>query len=80
MSFSVHLSNELVERLDQAARESGKTRNALVREAVGEWLDRRASKWPASVMSFRGVRGITRFEENRKELRPPRTPLSALSA
>ncbi len=46
MNFSVHLSDDLVERLNQTARESGKTRNALIREAVGEWLGRRrAAKW-----------------------------------
>jgi len=81
MNFSVHLSNELVERLDRAATENGKTRNALVREAVGEWLDRRRPRmWPASVMSFRGIRGIIRFEESRKELKPPKPALRALSA
>ena len=81
MNFSIHLSNEVVERLDRAATEIGKTRNAVVREAVAEWLDRRrVSKWPSSVLSFKGLRGITRFEESREELRPPRTPFSALSA
>jgi predicted transcriptional regulator len=70
MNFSVHLNNELVDDLDQAAKESGKTRNALVREAVAEWLDRRRrGKWSASVMNFRGMREVTRFEESRKELK-----------
>jgi Arc/MetJ-type ribon-helix-helix transcriptional regulator len=81
MSCSIHLSNEMVERLDRAASETGKTRNALVREAVAEWLDRRRmSQWPPSVMSFKGLQGVTRFDESRKELRPPRTPFGALSA
>jgi predicted transcriptional regulator len=81
MNFSVHLSNDLVERLDLAAKESGKTRNALVREAVGQWLERRrASKWPSAIMNFRGIAGIARFEESRKELKTPKPPFSALSA
>jgi predicted DNA-binding protein len=81
MNFSIHLSNEMVERLDRAASETGKTRNALVREAVAEWFDRRRmSKWPLSVVSFKGLQGVTRFEESRKELKPPRTPFGALSA
>jgi metal-responsive CopG/Arc/MetJ family transcriptional regulator len=81
MNFSIHLRDELVERLAQAAKESGKTRNALIGEAIGEWLDRRrTSKWPQSVMNFRGIRGIARFEESRKELKPPGTPFGALSA
>jgi predicted transcriptional regulator len=81
MDFSVRLSDELVERLNQTARESGRTRNALIREAVAEWLDRRRSgKWAAEVMNFRGIREIKRFEENRKKLKPPRSPFDALSA
>ena len=80
MNFSVHLNDELVEQLNQTARESGKTCNALIREAVGEWLDRRRSgKWPAEVMNFHGIREIKRFEENRKKLKPPRSPFDALS-
>ncbi len=59
MNFSVHLNDELVERLNQTARESGRTRNALIREAVGEWLNRRRpAKWPTEVMHFQGIRGI----------------------
>lgn len=81
MNFSVHLSDELVERLNQTAKESGKTRNALIREAVGAWFDRRRpAKWPAKVMNFGGVRGVKRFEENRKKLKPPRSPFDAVSA
>jgi Arc/MetJ-type ribon-helix-helix transcriptional regulator len=81
MNFSVHLNDELVERLNQTARESGKTRNALIREAVAEWLGRhRPARWPAEVMDFRGIRGLRRFEENRKNLKPPRSPFDAVSA
>ena len=51
MNFSVHLNDELVERLDQTAKESGKARNALIREAVAEWLGRRqAGNWPAEIL------------------------------
>jgi metal-responsive CopG/Arc/MetJ family transcriptional regulator len=80
MNFSVHLSDELVERLNQTARESGKTRNALIREAVAEWLGRRSAKWPVEVTNFHGIRRIKRFEENRKNLKPPRSPFDAFPA
>ena len=81
MNFSVHLSDELVERLNQTAKESGKARNALIREAVSEWLGRQQSgKWPAEVINFRGIRRLKRFEENRKELKAPRSPFDAVSA
>jgi hypothetical protein len=81
MNFSVHLNDKLVEELNQTARESGKARNALIREAVAEWLGRRKpGKWPAEVMNFRGIQGLQRFEKNRKELKPPHSPFDALSA
>jgi len=81
MNFSVHLNDELVERLKQTARESGRTRNALIREAVGEWLKRRRpDKWPAEVVNFRGIRGIRRFEDERKKLKPPPEPFDAHSS
>jgi predicted transcriptional regulator len=81
MNFSVHLSDELVRRLNQTARKSGRTRNALIREALADWLARRwPSEWPAEVASFRGVGEFSRFEENRKELKTPRSPFDAVSA
>lgn len=80
MNFSVHLNDNLVERLNRTARETGKPRNALIREAVAQWLVRRQpGKWPAEVMNFRAIRGIKRFEEDRKKLRPPRSPFDAVS-
>ncbi|MGH7780734.1 MAG: ribbon-helix-helix protein, CopG family [Candidatus Binataceae bacterium] len=81
MNFSVHLNDELIDQLNQSAREIGKTRNALIREAVAQWLSRRRPlKWPAEVANFRGFAGIKRFEAERKKLKPPRDPFDALSA
>jgi metal-responsive CopG/Arc/MetJ family transcriptional regulator len=81
MTFSIHLADELVQRLNRTAKECGRARNALIREAIKEWLDRRRPrKWPAEVMNFRGIRGIARFEQDRKLLKPPREPFDAVSA
>jgi hypothetical protein len=81
MTFSIHLDESLGVRLNRTAKESGKARNALIREAVREWLDRRRPReWPTEVMDFRGIPGIVRFEHGRKGLKPPRDPFNALSA
>lgn len=81
MNFSVYLDDEMVERLNCAARESRRTRNAVVREAVAEWLGRwKPSRWPAEILKFHGSRGIARFEDGRKALKPPREPFDAVSA
>ncbi len=81
MTFSIYIDDELVEQINRIAGETGKPRNALVREALQEWLVRRKrSRWPASVMAFRGIKGIPRFEEGRRTLREPRDPFDELSS
>jgi Arc/MetJ-type ribon-helix-helix transcriptional regulator len=81
MTFSIHLDESLAERLNRTAKESGKARNALIREAVREWLDRRRPReWPPEVMDFRGAQGIARFEHARKRLKPPRDPFRSPTA
>jgi hypothetical protein len=80
VNFSIHLSDDLVERLNQTAKESGRPRNALIREAISEWLNRRRpAKWPQEIVNFRGIRGTRRFEADRKNLNEPRDPFDALS-
>ena len=79
MNFSVHLKESLVEELDRQATETGKTRNALIREAVSEWLERRRrTEWPSEIRNFKGVKLIKRFEEGRKDLKEPRDPFRAI--
>jgi Arc/MetJ-type ribon-helix-helix transcriptional regulator len=81
MNFSVHLNDEMVRRLNRTAKESGRTRNALIREAVADWLAKqRPAQWPAEVASFRGVGKFKRFEDAREELEPPRAPFDAISS
>jgi hypothetical protein len=77
MTFSIYLDDKLTKRLNRVAIESGKARNALIREALEEWLARsRPKKWPEAVLTFKGIRGVPRFEETRKTLNPPREPFA----
>jgi predicted transcriptional regulator len=81
MNFSVHLDEPLAQRLNRAVKKSGKPRNALIREALTQWLEQhRAREWPATVRNFRGLKNAGRFEHGRKTLKPPRDPFDALSA
>jgi hypothetical protein len=81
MTFSIYLDDKLTKRLNRIAAESGKARNALIREALEEWLARsHAKKWPETVLVFKGVRGAPRFEETRKKLKPPRDPFSKIAS
>ena len=75
MTFSIYLDATLSKRLNRAAAESGKPRNALIRQALQEWLNQSHSRqWPQSVLTFKGIRSAPRFESARKGLKPPREP------
>jgi predicted transcriptional regulator len=75
VNFSIHLEDEIFRRVETAAKQSGKTRNALIRQALREWLGgHQPAAWPAKVMAFKGLRAATRFESTRPELKEPREP------
>lgn len=50
-STSVHLPDELVERLDELARESGQSRNRVIVEACEAYLARARREWPDDFFS-----------------------------
>jgi predicted transcriptional regulator len=73
MNFNVYLDSATVDRLNALARERGTTRNALIREAVGQLLQGQARPgWPDAVASFTGEPAAPRFESARRGLRAPR--------
>jgi ribbon-helix-helix CopG family protein len=81
MTFSVHVDDKLFRQIDLAAKEGGKTRNALIRQALQEWLSQhKPAAWPAKVLSFTGVKGAPRFERARSELKEPREPFDEVPA
>lgn len=73
MNFNVYLDDPTVERLDALARKRGKTRNALIREAVAALLERGSGGgWPDAVLNWQGDPSAPAFEDARKSLVPPR--------
>lgn len=72
MHFNIYLDNDTGQRLNQAAEHGGESRNALIRRAVKEWLDRRIQPaWPEAVMAHQGWSDMPAFESGRAELSPP---------
>ncbi len=72
MNFNIYLDDETGARLSDAAEKAGETRNAVIRRAVSEWLNRRGrSDWPDEVLVFTGVADMTPFEAYRDALKPP---------
>lgn len=72
MNFNIYLDEETGQQLNLAARQEGESRNALVRQAVGEWLNRhRKPQWPDAVLAFKGLATMRPFEAGRSNLKPP---------
>jgi hypothetical protein len=72
MHFNIYLDDETGEQLNAAAARAGESRNALIRRAVGEWLQRRGEpQWPDEVLGFQGISEMPPFEDARRELQPP---------
>ena len=72
MNFNIYLDDETGLRLNQVAKRAGESRNALVRQAVSEWLSRRGRpQWPDEVLSFEGMADMPPFETRREKLKPP---------
>ena len=74
MNFNLYLDDQTGEQLNRAAEQSGQSRNAMIRQAVMEWLARRKQpQWPAEVMDFQGLPDLPPFEAGRDTLKPPAT-------
>ena len=72
MNFNIYLDDETGEQLSHAAEQAGQTRNALIRQAVSEWLNRHDKpQWPDEVLAFKGMADMPLFEASRDRLKPP---------
>ena len=76
MNINIYLEDELGKNISKTAEQQGKTRNAVIREALKLWLDKQKKKaWPKSVLNFKGVKDFPRFEDTRTELSEPKDDL-----
>jgi hypothetical protein len=72
MNFNIYLDDETGQRLNRAAQEAGESRNAVIRQAVAEWLARHTlPQWPDTVLDFQGLPETPTFESTRDQLKPP---------
>ena len=72
MNFNIYLDDETGQQLSRAAEQAGETRNAMIRQAVSEWLSRHTQpKWPDAVLDFKGMADMPIFEASRDRLKPP---------
>ena len=72
MNFNIYLDDETGQQLNKVAKKAGESRNALVRQAVSEWLTRRGKpQWPEEVLAFKCMADMPLFEASRDGLRSP---------
>jgi len=71
MHFNIYLDAQTGRHLNDCAQAEKKSRNALIREAIEEWLGRHRAGWPEEIMEFQGVGDFLPFESHRAELQPP---------
>ncbi len=72
MNFNIYLDDETGQQLTLAAQDSGENRNALIRQAIAEWLARHTQpQWPEAVLAFQGLPDTPAFESSRDQLRAP---------
>jgi len=78
MNFNLYLDDETGRQLNQLAKQVGESRNALVRQAVSDWLSRHGkAQWPDEVVGFKGMGDMPLFEAGRDRLNaPPADPLA----
>lgn len=73
MNINIYLEDSLAKQLNYFAKQSHLSRNAIIREALREWVQHRTTeKWPASVLRFNGYSEIPAFESTRSELKEPK--------
>ena len=73
MNFNIYLDTALGQALQRLAKRKKVTRNALIRKAVEEFVDKEAesSSWSAAVLAWQGAPKFEPFESHRSELRAP---------
>ena len=73
MIFSIHIEEFLATELKDFAKQTGKSRNALIREAIQNFLSQKKKKhWPKSVHKLLGIDAtFTPFEDHRADLSIP---------
>ena len=69
MHFNLYIDDQTGSQLNSLARTTGHSRNALIRAAISEWLERHhPTAWPMEVQTFEPDAAFPPFETNRRDL------------
>jgi predicted transcriptional regulator len=65
MHFNIYLDDDTAGRLQQEAQKSPLSRNAIIRQAIREWLENRTPQWSEAILTFEGDSDFQKFEQYR---------------
>ncbi len=69
MNFNIYLEDELERELQNIVRLTGKSRNALIKEAIQRLIsEHQKSQWSQKILDFQGLEYGIDFESYRNEL------------
>jgi predicted transcriptional regulator len=73
MNFNIYLDSALGQALQRLAKRRKMTRNALIRKAVEEFVNKEnhSQDWSNAVLQWQGDPGFESFESHRARLRAP---------
>jgi len=72
MNLSIYLDETTAKRLRKVVANKGGSRNAVIRKAIQEYIERREhAGWPEEILRFQGVKNAPVFEATRRELSEP---------
>ncbi len=75
MNFNIYVEDNLATQLDRLAKQQGKKRNTIIREALEAWTARHLpTTWHEDVLAYTGSENSIVFEAYRDELLPPKEP------
>lgn len=73
MNINIYIEDSLGKCLNEQTKQRKTTRNAIIREAIKEWLTHHEiKKWPHSILTFQGIANAPSFESHRVDLFPPK--------
>lgn len=69
MNFNIYVEDQLGEYLNKATEVTGKSKNAIVREAIKEWAENHPmTVWSKEILQHQGIDDFKAFEDSRNEL------------
>lgn len=73
MNFSIHVDDKTIKELMRLVQEMGKSRNALITEAIRKFIEAQKRKeWPREVLKLFGAdKRLEPFESHRSEFKAP---------